>query len=167
MRSFTNIISAAAVFFLAQLFISWTTVTKNTAAVRSDTFSYEFYEPNHVDRINYRITVTTVKIYFVVEAFTKIVYADTLKISSKKYNEFVKALTALHITSRQRTEGPCIGSSSEYFKLYVGTRKELKGMYMACNPGASTLAGDLPVAAGLFQALIPGLEEKLDKMREE
>lgn len=167
MRYFKNIIWGVTIIFLSQLFVSWSTIAKSTAAERNNIFIYEFHEPYHISSIHYKITVSSAKIYFAIDDFTKDVYTDTLKISRKKYNEFVKALTVLHITSRQRTAGPCIGSTTEYFEFYVGTRKQLKGMYSACSPGFSNLAGDLPAAAALFQALIPELEEKLDKIREE
>lgn len=167
MRYLTKITGVVAGVFLAQLFISWSTVAKSITAPGGDIFIYEFHEPMHTNNTNYKITVTPSKIYFVIDAFGTVVYTDTLRLSLKKYNDFVKALTALQITSRQRTDGPCVGSVSEYFQFYAGTRKQLKGMYSACSPGASTLAGDLPAAAALFQALIPGLEKKLDKIREE
>jgi hypothetical protein len=154
--------------FLAALFSSWINSTEiNTVVPAVDTFIYEFHEPMNTNNTNYKITVTPSKIYFSIDAFGKVVYTDAVRLSLKKYNEFVKALTALHITSRQRTDGPCVGTVTQYFQFYAGTSKQLKGMYNTCSPGFSNLAGDLPAAAALFQALIPGLEKKLDKIREE
>lgn len=167
MRSFKNIICVVAGFFLMQLVISWSTVTKSRTLHGNDIFIYELHEPYHCNTINYKITFTAAKIYFAVDALGTIVYTDTISNSSKKYNQFVKAITAFQIISRQRTAGPCIGTTTEYFQFYIGTNKQLKGMYSTCSPGFSNLAGNLPAVAALFKALIPGLEEKLDMIREE
>lgn len=167
MRSFTNIFRVIVVIFLTPLCISWGSLAKSTTAADGYIFIYEYHEPMHTNNTNYKITVAPSKIYFAIDAFATVVYTDTINLTRKKYNEFVKALTALHITSRQRTDGPCVGTVTQYFQFYAGTGKQLKGMYNTCSPGFSTLAGDLPAAAALFQALIPDLEKKLDMVREE
>jgi hypothetical protein len=139
--------------------------------VNKDTLMYRFGDaslPPEYHR-SYTINVTPGMVFLSIEVYGDILASDSAALSTDSYKAFAKSISDLQIKNKVANENEgCVGGTSDTFDLYPGTSKQVSGHIYHCG-GAhyGDLDGDVSKAAGLFNALIPDLQNKIDATKRE
>jgi hypothetical protein len=153
-------------FLVCLVFLSCNHEKKiQTVSNNGDQFIYKHFDAT-VDpeyRRNYTIKVKPGQVYFAIDSYDDILAKDSFRLSPARYNSFVTAVNDLHITYKPAFQiEACIGGQSEMLTLYAGTPKEIKGHIYYCVDNNTNLSGNVDSLLGLFKALVPGLEKRIE-----
>ena len=138
-------------------------------ASSTDSFIYNYGDASTspLYHRSYMIRVIPQKIYFSIDVYGEIRGRDSLVLSRASYDSFATSINNLHIKYEEesKTEG-CTGGTTDALELYAGTSRAVKGhIYYCGGQQFGNLAGDVASAAGLFKALIPDLQQRIDATR--
>jgi hypothetical protein len=177
MKHIANIITAIACLIITASVIACNnekkpkeeTKNETLATKGNDTLIYSYRDasvPPQYHR-SYTIRVIPGQVYLSIDVYGKIILEDSLVLTRATYDSFATAINDLHIKKIKEVPGEgCTGGTSDKLDLYAGSSKEVKGSIYYCGGKKyGDLEGDVAAAAGLFKALIPDLDKKIDASR--
>ena len=136
-------------------------------AMKKSLFTYSFdngtVSPEYQRR--YTIKVTNTKVDFAISGWDKILFKESLVLSKSGFESFVTTLIKLHIHNRKENHSmSCTGGSSAYLEINIYKEKKVEGYAYYCGGKKwGNLDGDVGSAFGLFESLIPDLQEKMQE----